>query len=377
MACTMHQRFIKCRGGNFGIMTAAILPVVIATAGVAIDVTRAMDEKYNLQALADAATLTGASAFSKSSDMTAEEVEKLAENVLIAQKRAEILASGMSDEEKKKAIAALEENTNATVEAASGSASVAVHLKTSYDMPLNPFTGLIGFKTMRISVDSRSVSSQKAAGISMFLVLDESGSMAEKINSRYTRMDALKSAAYHMVQELKKADPDQNNIRMGAQSYNHKARQPQSISWDLGATQRYALNLPKKPTGGTDAYDSLRHAITVLENSGERSTHWSAGNETYERYVILMTDGEMTGDSSNWSRRLDHRIRNLCSWAKSNYPLKIYSVALAAPARGRRLLRYCASDGPYYYAPETMEALVESFGDIARKFTHSNTRVTH
>jgi type II secretory pathway pseudopilin PulG len=52
--------FLGDRAGNFGIMTAILVPVLLTAAGGAIDMSRALTEKANLQALIDAAALAAA-----------------------------------------------------------------------------------------------------------------------------------------------------------------------------------------------------------------------------------------------------------------------------------------------------------------------------
>jgi hypothetical protein len=47
-----------------------------------------------------------------------------------------------------------------------------------------------------------------------------------------------------------------------------------------------------------------------------------------------------------------------------------------APEKGKSLLSYCASGDDYYYDPEDMTGLVQSFGDIARKAAKTATRLT-
>ncbi|MCF3640396.1 pilus assembly protein, partial [Rhizobium sp. TRM95111] len=49
------RRFAKDRGGNFAMMTALVLPVILGAGGFAIDLTNVVLEKSKLQAAADSA----------------------------------------------------------------------------------------------------------------------------------------------------------------------------------------------------------------------------------------------------------------------------------------------------------------------------------
>ncbi|QLF69821.1 pilus assembly protein [Peteryoungia desertarenae] len=53
-------RLLRDRGGNFGMLTALLIPVLLVTAGGALDVTLAMAEKARLQGELDAAVLAAA-----------------------------------------------------------------------------------------------------------------------------------------------------------------------------------------------------------------------------------------------------------------------------------------------------------------------------
>lgn len=411
MRHTLFGRLVKDRAGNFGIITAAMLPVLLAVGGVAVDLTHVMEEKNKLQALADSATLAAAAAMADKGTMTVEEAQTLAKNFLLGPKKADIRNSGLPTAEQDAAIAKIEKDTTALATIATTSntaASYEVSMKSAYEVPLTGLTSFVGFTTMRVSVDSKSASGREGNALSMYLALDESGSMAwdtttvdptnptkqesydcstgwqyktctRTVPNYLSKMLSLKTAAAVMFAELKKADPSNELIRVGADSYDDKTKTEQKIDWGTTAVSTYVNKLPAVPDGGTDASGAMTNAVNALKaaNATEKTAHDSKKNTSFERFIVLMTDGEMTGNSSSWNKTLDTKVRGICDQAKTD-GIKIYTIAFMAPANGKSLLEYCSSGkAEYYYEPDDMTTLVESFGEIARKAAKTGTRLTN
>ncbi|HVK92394.1 MAG TPA: TadE/TadG family type IV pilus assembly protein, partial [Mycoplana sp.] len=61
-ATEMLSRLVGDRRGNFGVMAAVLLPVLLGAGGISIDVTKMMMTKTRLQDAADSAALAAASA---------------------------------------------------------------------------------------------------------------------------------------------------------------------------------------------------------------------------------------------------------------------------------------------------------------------------
>ncbi len=59
---TLASRLLRDRGGNFAMVTAVIIPVILMAAGVAIDLTKTVLAKAELQDASDAAVLAAAAA---------------------------------------------------------------------------------------------------------------------------------------------------------------------------------------------------------------------------------------------------------------------------------------------------------------------------
>jgi len=423
------SQLMKDRAGNFGIMTAAMLPVLLGAAGVAIDVTNAMQEKNRLQALADSATLATASAMADKGDMTELEAGNMAKSYFLGQELENEKKKGASDADNAKTREALEKATevSATTTTSNNTADYEVHMKLNYDLPLNGLTSVLGFKTMKIAVESYARSGRQGNALSMYLALDQSGSMADdtttvnpadptkqesydcrgnktcfrEVPNYLTKIASLKAAAAAMFTELDNADPTSELIRVGADSYTHQTMKEEKVAWGTGKVSDYVEDLPDKPTGGTDASGAMTNALNALKkaNATEKSAHDGKGNTNFDRYIVFMTDGEMTGYSNRWNEAIDNQVRQICLNAKSDGltdaakqklkdgkqltedemapGIRIYTIAFMAPDKGKKLLDYCASGPDYYYEPDNMIDLVKSFGEIARKAAKTATRLTN
>jgi Flp pilus assembly protein TadG len=418
-------RFLKDRGGNFGMMTAILLPVTLGVGGVSMDLIRALELKNQMQAAVDAGALAAASAMA-SKDMTEAEASALANSWIIADFSRSHAPEDETPEQKAAREAATEEGTQSRASTTETNEGEFFDITTnlSYAMPLNSLTRLLGKETISISVTGTARSARQGNALSMYLVLDESGSMADytttvnpvqatreesypcKKNGRnstcyrtvtnyLTKMESLKAAASALfIELLKAADPKTTNtalqraaakelIRVGAVSYTHETKTAKAPQWGTEAAEEYVEDLPKKPEGGTDssgamtvAYNALKKVNSKGKDNTEIVEHAKKNNYNPARFIVLMTDGQMTGYSNKWNSTLDKATRKVCEDAKKD-EIIIFSVAFMAPENGKSLLEACATDKDSYFEPEDMEELVAAFGDIARKASKSAARLTN
>ncbi len=106
-----------------------------------------------------------------------------------------------------------------------------IKVTSSYNVPMNGMTRLLGFNSMPVSVSSSTKSATESKNaLSMYLVLDRSGSMAWKIPDTanplqqlhrsawpdvafrrpcyISKIETLKTAVKNLADVLEKADPD-------------------------------------------------------------------------------------------------------------------------------------------------------------------------
>lgn len=395
-------RFWRDRRGNFAVITALILPAAIFTVGVSMDLLSALDLKSDMQASADSAALAASSAMiSTAKTYTIPQAEEEAKQLIVTQLSQSLAASGSSSLAEE-----LADNTEVTVTKVPGSKATTYNavVTTAFSMPLTPMTRLFAGDTMTVTVNSHSQSSRSnTVGLSMYLALDRSGSMSFLTDEtdpdsascdnytskswpnkdpsvdgcRTRKIKALKKAADSLFKAFDKMDPSDNLVRVGAVAYTHETYPPQAITWGTSDASAYVTAIPDKPEGGTDSSGAMQVAFDALKSSNatEATAHSRVGNTTFNRFILLMTDGEMTGYSNAWNASLDQATRDICTRAK-NDGITIYSVAFMAPDRGKSLLSFCATDAASYYEATNMKSLVSAFEAIAAKATKSTSLLT-
>lgn len=391
---------LKNRSGNFGILTAIALPALLAGGGVAVDLANGTLAQNQLQAATDAAALATASAL-VAATATTSTAQALA---------ADFVAGQMSNYATTAETTAIKAGTKATV-TQSGSSSnptYTVQVTSSYSMALNGMTQLLGPTTETISTSSSTTSQASSTpAMSMYLVLDRSGSMSwvtDVVQSKTTKCQnytednwsqypnlktskpcyvnkiaALKEAVATLADQLDTAEAkDTTNtvIRTGAISFTDSAQTPSDLAWGTTAVRSYVTALPAYPTGGTDMTTPMTTAYNALIASKEATTQSSKGNSSFNKYIVLMTDGENTGNSSNWNQSLDTATLATCTAAR-NAGITIYTVAFMAPTNGKTMLQSCAGSASNYYAADDMDDLVAAFKDIGEKASDQITRMTN
>ncbi|MBY3599004.1 pilus assembly protein [Rhizobium bangladeshense] len=400
------RRMFSDRGGNFGIMTAIMAPVLLGAAGMAIQVGDMLLAKQQLQEAADSAALATATALANGTIQTSE-AEAFARN-FVAGQMANYVQGGVD----------IKSATGVTVQTSTSGSSTSyqVTVSPSYDLAVNPLMQAVGFSTQRLSTSGTTVGghSQSQGSISMYLALDKSGSMGEDtatVNKEkptesysyscnphynkngklvydtctgtrtnyYTKIQALKIAAGNLFGQLNSADPNAQYVRTGAVSYDIVQYSPSSLAWGTAGVTSYVNAL--QANGGTNSSGAMNTAYTSLTaknaagNDAEDSAHKLKTGQIPKKYIVFMTDGDNNNDSSG-GRSYDTLTKATCDTAKSK-GLEIYTIAFMAPPGGQALLQYCASDAAHYFQAEQMEDLLAAFKAIGAKASAQVTRLTN
>jgi Flp pilus assembly protein TadG len=379
-----HRGFWTDRNGNFGMMTAILLPLLIGVAGMAMDTLNLSLSRSQLQDAADGAALAVSAALA---DGTADATsgQTLGKNFVSGQ-----VANYMSASE----AAAVKNATNVAITTTTSGTgkTFAVVVSSSASVALSPFSSFIGGSTRSVAVASNAASGIGTArnGVSMELVLDESASMDRECvlmllgiclsyKPGISKIDALKKAATALFDSLDKADPTFRHVRTGTISYSNGIRGQKAMNWGTADSRSYVNAMA--PAGGTDATAAVETADKAIRRNdygtdAESVAHAKYENKSVERIIVLMTDGEMTGNGTSWVASIDQSVRKACAEAKE-HGIRIFTVAFMAPEKGKSLLQYCASSSTNYYEPTTMDALIASFADIGEKATKVPTRLTN
>ncbi|WP_434733156.1 TadE/TadG family protein [Rhizobium sp. YTUHZ044] len=400
------RRMFSDRGGNFGIMTAILAPVLLGAAGMAIQVGDMLLSKQQLQEAADSAALATATALANGTIQTTG-AEAFARN-FVAGQMANYLQSG----------ADIKSTTSVNVQTTTSgkSTSYQVTVSPSYDLTVNPLMQAVGFSAQHLSASGTTVGghSQTQGSISMYLALDKSGSMGEDtatVNEEdptesytydcnphlnkhgktiydtctgsrtnyYTKIEALKIAAGNLFGQLSSADPNAQYVRTGAVSYDIVQYTPSSLAWGTAGVSSYVNAL--QSGGGTNSSGAMSTAYSSLTaknaagNDAEDAAHKLKTGQIPKKYIVFMTDGDNNNDSSG-GRSYDTLTKATCDTAKSK-GIEIYTIAFMAPAGGQTLLHYCASDDSHYFQAEKMEDLLAAFKAIGAKASAQLTRLTN
>jgi Flp pilus assembly protein TadG len=397
-AKSFFARFWRDRAGNFGIATAIILPVTAATAGIAIDFNNAVQVRNALQDSADSAVLSAANALAKDKTMSDVEALDMARKFMKAQFY-NVVPDAKTSENTQGETATVDplEASIGTVVRNQGQSgnTYDVTLKTQIDVPTNGMTALLGWDkvTVGVTATARATSESKNA-LSMYLVLDRSGSMAEDTttvneatptydcgyyNRRgrwvsvactnyYTKIESLKLAVASLTTQLNTADPETKYVRTAAVSYNSSMQTPVALDWGTSKSLAYVQALTA--TGGTDSSDAMARAHSDVIKESETTAHKNRNGQEPSRFIVFMTDGD-----NNYSIA-DTETRATCDTAKAA-GVEIFTVAFMAPTKGQTLLKYCASSTSHYYDAQDATELVAAFKEIGDKAVEAATRLTN
>lgn len=376
------EKLIRCRSGNFTITTAILLPMLFMAVGLAVDISTLSRKREQLQNAVDSAALAATSAM-VNNGMS----ETLAKALAVSMVKGQMTASGETVN--------LPTSTVTISQTAPNSHSNIYTAKvvTTYNVPLSGFQVLLGFTSSRITaVGSAQSEIEKKNPISMYLVLDRSGSMqwvtsvvdttrtscdnyyeANWPNATWQspcyvkKIESLKTAVKALSDQLDANDPTNEYVRVGAVSYNTAIQTPQALSWGTTNVKTYVNALTA--TGGTNSAPGMQQAYQSLNSPSEDQVHQAKNGGTPSKFILLMTDG--ANDNTN----NDATTLSWCTTAK-NAGMKIYTVAFVAPNRGKQLLASCSSGTEYYFEASNVPQLIAAFQTIGLKTSKLANRLT-
>lgn len=389
------KKLLSNSTGNFGILTALSLPVLAMAAGIAIDVTNMSMTRSQLQEATDAAALAVATALADGG-ATMTTANDLANKFVLGQMSTYLAGDTATTD-------SLKAGTSATVTKttdSSGNTSYSVVVNASYSMPVNGMTRLTGQNSMNIGASSsanggKTSETQKSA-LSMEIALDKSGSMllnTEVVDTTQTsciqyytagnylyqypkaispcyikKIAALKTAVGNLLDQLDAADPTSQYVRTAAIAWSSQVDSHSNLDWGTKSTRTNVIS-GLNAEGGTESSAPMTMAFNSLMSASESAAQAKMNNKTFQKYIVLMTDGENNDSSS------DQKTLATCNSAKAA-GVQIYTVAFMAPARGQNLLQTCASSSSNYFAAQQMSDLVAAFKTIATETSKQMTLLT-
>ena len=398
---------LKDRGGNFGMMAAVAAPLLLAAGGVSIDMANMLMTKNQLQDATDAAALAAASALVSDEQPSIEAAKEIARKFLRTQIGGTTTPGTPAESDDGAPSGAtspaptwddvntLEVNITETPNGAKGKI-FQVTVVNKHVIEFNAMTQLLGTDSIELEASSTAQSATESKNaLSMYLVLDRSGSMAWKTNtinaaktscpnyteanwSRYpylkatspcyvAKIDALKTAVSDLLAQLLVADPDQVYVRTAAISYNSAQDTAGTLAWGTSGAAAYVNALVA--TGGTASASAFKTAYQKVIAETENTAHAARNGQVPTKYIVFMTDGE-----NNYAND-DTVTKQWCDTAKAN-KVEIYSVAFMAPQRGQDLLKYCASTTSHYFEAEETADLLAAFKAIGERASAVVSRLT-
>lgn len=380
------RNFTANEKGNFAITSALLLPVLFGTVGIAIDIANVMQFKTKLQAAADSAALAGASALA-AEEKTADQAKLLSKEYLTAHLNNGALSVTDSGTSEMPTIASPAVVTVTEEPYYITGKKFTVKVDSSYNVPLSGLSRLIGFSSMTVSVSSKTESNTKTkSALSMYFVLDRSGSMGSNTSTTYTttcvngsgvrysctkyytKMASLQMAVGSLLGQLLEADPDRMYVRTAAVSYNQSMQTATELAWGTTGVGTYVNALTA--TGNTDSSAATEWAYQKVKAASEDTIHAAKNGKAPARYIVLMTDGENNIASA------DTKTKKTCDAARAN-GVEVFTVAFMAPTAGQNLLKYCATSPGNYFPAENTTDLIKAFKTIGEKASEAMTRLTN
>ncbi|WP_242218097.1 vWA domain-containing protein [Shinella zoogloeoides] len=383
---TLASRLLRDRGGNFAMVTAVVIPVILMAAGVAIDLTKTVLAKAELQDASDAAVLAAAAALANDGK-SIEEARTIAQELFTLQMSGASSLVKEGDETLVDAAPVI--NITETVTGNTGR-SYTVEIDASYSVKYNILTRqLLGHNsgTLETSSIAESGTADSKSAFSMYFVLDKSGSMGEETKSttsypcptkkkpdkvcskNLTRIDSLKLATASLLAQIDAADPTATYVRTGGVSYNSVAQKANPLDWGTTGVLGYVNALTAD--GNTNSAPAFKIAYDSLMLDTEAKAHKDKqGNgQVPAKYIVFMTDGD------NNQTNADKTTLEYCDLARAK-KIEVYTIAFMAPSRGQALLSACATTPGHYFLAESTADLLAAFQSIGQQTSKTVARVT-
>lgn len=342
------------RRGNVMMMFGLFMVPLFLFVGAALDYTRALDARTKMQSVADLATIAATKELLKD-DVTAAQAEAVAEQIFNSQINGNPEFYGT--------LTNIKPSVKATKTVVDGVTTTTVEVGATAEIDLVLASAVSDMKLFDLGVRSVSENTAKAVGaISMFLVLDKSGSMDG------AKMTSLKQATDDLLKQLSTADPSKKYVRTGAAAYDTSVASFKKLDWGVSHTDTYTQALVA--VGGTNTASGTKIAFNQLKKAKEKKQHEKKNGQVPKKFMLLLTDG--SNNKSIW----DTDTLTYCTKAK-NKGIEVYTVAFQAPESGEKLLKKCASSLEHYFDASQSAELVAAFKAIGAQVADSIPRVTN
>ena len=336
------RKYTRDQDGGFALFFAIGLTMILVLVGAAYEYSGINSAQVKLQNSLDTAALAGASTIRSNKKRAKKTAKKiLKENIA--------LIDDISLKGKPKVSI-----NNKTQE-------ITVSAKVNYQ---TVFGGILGMNEVVIKARSTSgFAIETMNPFSVFLVLDVSGSMSWLSSDGKVKIESLKKAVDDMYYTLYSTSENPSlltsTIRTGFSSYNTALGDVVAMNTGYSATTNDVNKLVA--AGGTNSTPGFQYAYDQIKAE-------MAAENKLAAYLVFMTDGD--NNNAAW----DVSTIALCDQAKLD-KITIFTVAFEAPAKGKALLRTCATDPSKAYKSSNSASLNMAFRDTGREISQSVVRI--
>lgn len=351
------SRLCGDRRGNFGMLAAITLPLAIMAGGIVIDMSNSVHLRTRMQAAADSAALATTTGLVTGLIET-QDAKDYAISFFSGQ-----LTEDFPDFDamKTKEVVEVEELK------VDGRPLFRVSFNVEAKRSVSAASLLFGEKKLTIAIRGQSEAALESIGaISMSFVLDRSGSMYSYSGGQ-RKINALKKATGALLDQLDDADPERKYVRVGGASYNDEMQGNTPMTWGTDNLRAFVNALPAE--GGTESSVAFNWAYQAVMDPDEDTLHYAANEQVPAKVMVFLTDGD---NNQRWS---DDATKEYCDAAKKD-KVQIYTVAFAAPSKGRKLLQYCATSESYYFDAADSDELISAFRVIGMRAAKLISRLT-
>jgi len=343
----MIRKFLKDEGGNVAIMFSGLVMLLLGGVGVAVDISQMVSAKQKAADIADSTALAAA---------------------LVAREGNEIRMKTANDHFKSNASfdEAIEIKDNVIIDFDDSIKEVTVTVSAKTNFFLMHMFGhaendITASSTVGYAIDY-------VPPISIAFAFDTSGSMGWDTTDGQVKIDALEAATGDLFGAMFSAS-ENPTLLQGALSTAFSTYNTELVINDpVRSGYNHILTTMRDDplfiaTGGTNSGPSVQFAVDqlIVKQAAETDSKWS-GN------LIFMTDGD--NNDPEW----DTDTLAICDDAKAR-GYTIYTVAFAAPKKGKDLLEACASDKKLAFKSKNAKKLKESFEFIGQQLGEATVRI--
>ncbi|MBY7649920.1 MAG: hypothetical protein C4617_05530 [Candidatus Liberibacter europaeus] len=357
-------KFIRHSLGNFAILTAILIPILLMFIGFIIDIANIFFTKSKLNDSVERSLIQISAHILSSDDFPhRSKVTEIAKRELSE----ELQYSFRED------VDDIVNNSIISIDSNNDSNHYTISISADYKLPYNIISRVLYLykDTEYITISTKnSILSQKEVKGSLskniLFILDTSGSMLRRLDESKSdgivKMDAMKSAVNLLVNKLETRPNHHDKIKLGAVSFAAEVDKTFDISSGTKSFMKkvYDLDLAKKGYS-TNSHYAMAKGYKMLSDIMK-------SKETSKNYIVFVTDGANSSKDSN------NNTISTCIAAKRD-GIEIFAIAIAFDSYAKHiasdLLIQCVSSNDNLYFINDVDAMNEAFIKIGEAISQN------